>query len=113
MRLCLYGLCRHQGFCMPNLLMDGEVRIGMAFMKRRGLLKVWPADGPELLWSALDAGKGHTSPVIVSDRLYITGMNEDETREIFSAYTLTGKKVYEVAYSPVWEARIRRPGQHR
>ena len=29
-----------------------------------GLLKVWPADGPELLWSALDAGKGHTSPVI-------------------------------------------------
>lgn len=67
-----------------------------------GLLKVWPADGPELLWSALDAGKGHTSPVIVSDRLYITGMNEDETREIFSAYTLTGKKVYEVAYSPVW-----------
>ena len=52
-----------------------------------GLLKVWPADGPELLWSALDAGKGHTSPVIVSDRLYITGMNEDETREIFSAYT--------------------------
>ena len=47
-----------------------------------GLLKVWPADGPELLWSALDAGKGHTSPVIVSDRLYITGMNEDETREI-------------------------------
>ena len=36
----------------------------------------------------------------MSDRLYITGMNEDETREIFSAYTLTGKKVYEVAYSP-------------
>ena len=67
-----------------------------------GLLKVWPADGPELLWSALDAGKGHTSPVIVGDRLYITGMNEDETREIFSAYTLTGKKVYEVEYSPVW-----------
>ena len=98
---------------MPNLLMDGEVRIGMAFMKRRGLLKVWPADGPELLWSALDAGKGHTSPVIVSDRLYITGMNEDETREIFSAYTLTGKRSMRWRIARFGEARIRRPGQHR
>lgn len=67
-----------------------------------GLLKEWPADGPELLWSTLDVGKGHTSPVFVGDRFYITGMNEDETMEIFSAYTLAGKKVYEVAYSPVW-----------
>ena len=68
----------------------------------KGLLKQWPAEGPKLLWSTEDAGKGHTSPVFVGDRFYLTGMNEDETKEIFSAYTLTGKKLYEVAYSPVW-----------
>ncbi|MCC8133898.1 MAG: hypothetical protein LIP04_10290 [Tannerellaceae bacterium] len=56
-----------------------------------GLLKEWPAEGPELLWETLDAGKGYSSPVIVDGKLYLTGMNEDETREIFSAYTLDGK----------------------
>ena len=60
-----------------------------------GLLKEWPAGGPKLLWETMDAGKGYSSPVIVGDRLYLTGMNEDETQEIFSAYTLDGKKVYE------------------
>ena len=67
-----------------------------------GLLKEWPAGGPKLLWETMDAGKGYSSPVIVGDRLYLTGMNEDETQEIFSAYTLDGKKVYEVAYSAPW-----------
>lgn len=78
----------------------GAHRDGM--YDEKGLLKVWPANGPELLWSTLDVGKGHTSPVIVGDRLYITSMNEDETQETFLAYTLVGKKLFEVAYSPVW-----------
>ena len=67
-----------------------------------GLLKEWPAEGLQLLWETMDAGKGYSSPVIVGDRLYITGMNEDETQEIFSAYTLDGKKVYQTAYSAPW-----------
>lgn len=68
-----------------------------------GLLKQWPEGGPQLLWETMDAGKGYSSPVIVDDRLYVTGMNEDETQEIFSCYTLDGKKVYEVAYSAPWD----------
>jgi outer membrane protein assembly factor BamB len=67
-----------------------------------GLLKIWPQGGPALLWETLDAGKGYSSPVVVGDRLYLTGMNEDETMEIFSAYTLEGKKIYEVEYSAPW-----------
>lgn len=68
-----------------------------------GLLKTWPAGGPEQVWETLDAGKGYSSPVIVGDRLYITGMNEDEDKEIFSAYTLDGKKIYEVVYGTPWK----------
>ncbi|MCD7914244.1 MAG: PQQ-binding-like beta-propeller repeat protein [Tannerellaceae bacterium] len=68
-----------------------------------GLLKEWPAEGPELLWETLDAGKGYSSPVIVDGKLYLTGMNEDETREIFSAYTLDGKKLYETVYGSPWK----------
>lgn len=68
-----------------------------------GLLKQWPAEGPQKLWETLDAGKGYSSPVIVGDRLYLTGMNDDQTQEIFSAYTLDGKKIYSVEYSKPWD----------
>ncbi|MDD3502944.1 MAG: PQQ-binding-like beta-propeller repeat protein [Macellibacteroides sp.] len=68
-----------------------------------GLLKTWPTEGPELIWETLDAGKGYSSPVVFGDRLYVTGMNEDETKEIFSAYTLTGKKIYEIVYGSPWD----------
>lgn len=67
-----------------------------------GLLKVWPQEGPSLKWETLDAGKGYSSPVVVGDRLYLTGMNADEDKEIFSAYTLEGKKVYETEYGTPW-----------
>ena len=68
-----------------------------------GLLKQWPASGPEKLWETLDAGKGYSSPVVVGDRVYLTGMNEDQSMETFSAYTLEGKKLYSVEYSKPWD----------
>ena len=67
-----------------------------------GLLKVWAEDGPTLLWETFDVGKGYSSPVIVDDRIYVTGMTEDETKEIFSAYTLDGKQLYQVEYGAPW-----------
>ena len=67
-----------------------------------GLLKTWPPDGPRLLWETTDAGKGYSSPVIAGDRIYVTGMNEDETKEILTAYTLEGKTIYQVVYGDPW-----------
>ena len=69
-----------------------------------GLLKTWSANGPQLLWETDDAGKGFSSPVIVGDRLYITGLDEDGEQEVFSAYTLDGKKIFEKAYGTPWKA---------
>ncbi|MDH5399613.1 MAG: PQQ-like beta-propeller repeat protein [Cyclobacteriaceae bacterium] len=63
-----------------------------------GLAKTWPNEGPELLWESMDAYAGYSSPVIVGDRVYITGINSAQTEEIFSAYTIDGKKVYQVTY---------------
>lgn len=71
--------------------------------KETGLLTSWPEGGPALLWETLDAGKGYSSPVIVKDRLYLTGMNVEENKEIFSAYSLDGKKVYEIVYGSPWD----------
>lgn len=73
------------------------------FYYETGLLKSWPEGGPELIWETMDIGKGYSSPVIVGDHLYVTGMNKDEDKEIFSAYTLDGKKIYEVVYGASWK----------
>jgi outer membrane protein assembly factor BamB len=67
-----------------------------------GLLKQWPASGPQMLWETEDVGKGHSSPVVVGGRLYITGLNENEDQEMFSAYNLQGKKLYTTAYGKPW-----------
>lgn len=79
----------------------GPERNGLYY--ESGLMKIWPEGGPQLLWETLDAGKGYSSPVIFADRLYLTGMNETEDKEIFSCYTLDGKKVYEVVYGTPWD----------
>jgi outer membrane protein assembly factor BamB len=78
----------------------GENRDGI--YSEQGLLKLWPEGGPQLLWEALDAGKGYSSPVIVSGRLYITSLNEDGDKEVFSAYGLDGKKLYSKEYGLPW-----------
>jgi len=73
------------------------------FYNETGLLKSWPENGPELLWVVEDLGSGYSSPVIVNNRLYVTGMNADETMETFSAYSLDGKRIYTVEYSKPWD----------
>ena len=39
----------------------------------KGLLSTWPASGPKLLWKVEGLGTGWSSPVVVGERLYITG----------------------------------------
>ena len=39
-----------------------------------GLLKVWPENGPELLWSYEGLGAGFTSAAVTNEKLYITGL---------------------------------------
>lgn len=70
-----------------------------------GLLKQWPADGPQLKWEVLDAGKGYSSPVVAGDRIYLTSLNADQTQEVFSAYTLDGKRLYSTPYSKPWDGQ--------
>jgi len=38
-----------------------------------GLLQSWPVDGPSLLWKIDGLGLGWSSPIIVGERLYLTG----------------------------------------
>lgn len=40
----------------------------------QGLLKSWPGDGPEMLWSLGDLGQGFSSPVPANEKIYLSGM---------------------------------------
>jgi len=38
-----------------------------------GLLKSWPAAGPEIIWQAEGLGEGHSSPVFANGKIYLSG----------------------------------------
>ena len=52
----------------------GENRDGI--YNETGLLKEWPAEGPQLLWYFDGLGEGFTSVAIANERLYITGLSD-------------------------------------
>lgn len=68
----------------------------------KGLLAQWPEEGPQLVFETSDAGKGYSSPLVVGDKIYLTGMNEDQTKEVFQCYNLKGEKQYTVEYGNPW-----------
>ncbi len=65
-----------------------------------GLLKKWPKEGPELLWSVDGLGEGYTSAAISEGAVYITGLI-DKLGYVFS-YDLDGNLKNKASYGPEW-----------
>ncbi|MBO7584425.1 MAG: PQQ-binding-like beta-propeller repeat protein [Bacteroidales bacterium] len=82
------------GFRGPNR--DGQ-------FPESGLLKQWPENGPQVLWENLDLGKGYSSATAVGDRIYVTGMTEDQKQETFMALDKNGKILYTTVYGRPWK----------
>lgn len=61
-----------------------------------GLLKVWPASGPSLLWETTGIGTGYSSATVTTDAVYITGRKGG--KDVLTALSQEGKKKWEVAY---------------
>ncbi|MDQ3621841.1 MAG: PQQ-binding-like beta-propeller repeat protein [Verrucomicrobiota bacterium] len=66
----------------------------------RGLLQTWPEGGPKVLWSTGKLGRGYSSPVIVRDRIFITGEVEGELR--LFALDRQGQPAWNVAHGGAW-----------
>jgi outer membrane protein assembly factor BamB len=56
-----------------------------------GLLKQWPASGPEIIWHFDGLGEGHSSPAFANDMIYLSGM-EETTGYIYALSTFGGLK---------------------
>ncbi|HDR50773.1 MAG TPA: alcohol dehydrogenase [Mariniphaga anaerophila] len=65
-----------------------------------GLLKEWPENGPEILLEAEDIGKGWSSPILVGDMIYVTGMID--TLDYLTAMDLKGNVKWQVSYGRAW-----------
>lgn len=66
----------------------------------KNLLKQWPENGPELLWSFEGLGKGHGNVGIGGDQLFVCGMI-DSIGHIF-AFDMKGDLLWEKAYGLEW-----------
>lgn len=60
--------------------------------QEKDLLKVWPENGPELLWSTEEIGSGYSSPVVTADRLFING--EIDSISYIFCFDLKGKLIW-------------------
>jgi len=61
-----------------------------------GLLKDWPEEGPEKLWSTQNLGKGFTSPAVGAEYIYVSG--RIDSLDYLTALDYSGKQVWQVPY---------------
>ena len=79
-----------EGFSQEPTSWRGPDRDGI--YPETGLLKQWPAGGPEIIWSYEDLGQGHSSAIVDQGFVFTTGMIND-IGYLFK-FDLKGKLVY-------------------
>ena len=63
-----------------------------------GLLKEWPANGPEILWTFEELGQGHSSAIVEGGFLFTSGMING--KGYLFKLNLDGTLVYKIEYGP-------------
>ncbi|HUT45903.1 MAG TPA: PQQ-binding-like beta-propeller repeat protein, partial [Sedimentisphaerales bacterium] len=69
--------------------------------EEKGLLSSWPDDGPKLLWKIDGMGTGWSCPIIVGQRLYITGDVGDDL--VIFALNRSGAVQWQVKNGRAWK----------
>lgn len=69
-----------------------------------GLIKKWPAEGPDLLWTASGLGEGYSSVSAGSGALYTAGTHEDLVYVI--ALNLDGELLWKVPNGKSWSTTM-------
>jgi len=90
--------CQQAPKTPKNWQWRGENRNGI--YNEKGLLKEWPAEGPQLLWKFEKLGEGHTSVAIANEKIYATGMHGD--RLILYVFDMSGKLLTEKEVGKEW-----------
>ncbi len=65
-----------------------------------GLLKEWPEEGPEIVFTTEGIGKAYSSAVATPERIYVTGIID--TIEYLSCLDLAGNVLWQKPYGRCW-----------
>ena len=88
--------------------LSGQAEVGWRGVNRSGvfnetgLLRSWPAGGPQLLWTNLELEKGNSSPAFGKDKIYITGNRGSD--DILYALSMQGKILWQTVIGRAWTA---------
>jgi outer membrane protein assembly factor BamB len=69
-----------------------------------GLLEEWPAGGPPLLWHYEGIGKGFSSAIVHSDKIYVTGMVDSVG--FIHCINAQGELVWKNEYGKEWNVNF-------
>lgn len=97
----LFGLLLISGLCVLGYTQEPTKWRGPSangIYPESGLLKQWPANGPEILWTFEELGQGHSSATVSNGYVYTSGMI-DSTGFLFKL-DLEGKLIYKQSYGP-------------
>ncbi len=65
-----------------------------------GLLKEWPKNGPKQILKLSALGKGHSSPVVYKNKIYITG--RIDSLEYLSCFDQEGTRLWQKKFGKAW-----------
>ena len=87
-------------FCLfaQDAQWSGPYRNGV--FRDTALLREWPADGPGVIFATPGIGRGFSSAVATSDRIYVTGTKD--TTEYLTCLDLAGKVIWQKPYGRCW-----------
>ncbi len=71
--------------------------------EEKGLLPVWPAGGPRLLWKASGLGTGWSSPIVTRGRVFVTGEAGDAL--VITALDLDGRQRWQARNGLAWKGQ--------
>lgn len=77
----------------------GDQNSGLYTVKN--LLSVWPADGPQMLWSTDGLGKGFSAPAFTNGKIYVNGMVEGQA--VLFVLDPNGKVLQQFKYGKEFE----------
>jgi outer membrane protein assembly factor BamB len=77
-----------------------ENRTGVS--SETGLMKFWPAEGPQLIWSNLELPRGYSSVSFGNNSIYLTG--NDDRNDVLTALGADGKIKWKTIYGTSWNA---------
>jgi len=67
----------------------------------KGLLKVWPEEGPKQKLKIEGIGRGLSQPIVYKNHIYVTGLKSDSV-DVISAYDMEGKLKWDKVFSSAW-----------